>query len=63
MHPIQLAVAKLHGATEALHHSIAGVDFDAEKDTVWTVLVGMLPDIMEAAQDLSIAAFQFLTNR
>lgn len=60
MHPIKAAIEALHAHTTKMHIASQTA---TDNDGLVGLLVGMLPDLIEAANELVIASFQFLTNR
>lgn len=62
LHPIQRAVEALHHHTTMLHHATAHIDF-GEKHKVVEILLGLLPEVAAAAQELIFAAFTYLSER
>lgn len=64
MHPLKAAAHALHAEAAKLHHTIDAIDLaTAEKDSVWGILTGMLPDIFEAVQGLVAATMAYLSTR
>lgn len=62
MHPIKSAINALHHHTGALQQATAHIDFE-EKHKVTEVLIGLLPEVAAAAQELILAAFAYLSTR
>lgn len=62
MHPIKAAINALHAASTKLHHASNNTDFD-DHHKVMESIIGLLPEVITAAQELAVTVLGYFANR